>query len=147
MSDVKSDIKKYLDEAKMMQLATVRDDKPWVCNVWFASDNNLNIYWISSTTRRHSEEVKDNKHVAAAICMVREPSESDRGGVQLEGTASEVTNPIELAKALKLYVARGIFTLDQVKKFIADVTKPHKFYKITPQRIVFFDGSARELKF
>lgn len=144
LNSLKNDIKKYFAEAKMMQLATVRDNKPWICNVWFVSDKDLNIYWISSTTRRHSEEIKDNEHVAAAMCMVSDPSDTSKSGIQLEGVAHEVTNPVEMAKALKLYVARGIFTLDQVKKFMADVTKPHRFYKITPNRIVLFDPGKKE---
>ena len=145
MNSLKNDIKKYFAEAKMMQLATVRDNKPWICNVWFVSDKDLNIYWISSTTRRHSEEIKDNEHVAAAMCMVSDPSDTSKSGIQLEGVAHEVTNPVEMAKALKLYVARGIFTLDQVKKFMADVTKPHRFYKITPRRIIYSNPAPREL--
>ncbi len=138
------DIKKYLDEAKMMQLATANNNAPWICNVWFAADKDLAMYWISSSTRRHSQELNDNPLIAAAVCVVQHPDESNRGGLQIEGRASEVTNPLEIAKALKLYVARGIFTLDQIKKFMSDVTKPHKFYRITPSRIVFFDPSAKE---
>ena len=144
MSDIKNDIKKYLDEARMMQLATSRDNKPWVCNVWTAVDKDLTIYWISSTTRRHSQEIKDNQHVAAAFCLVNEPSETEKGALQLEGTAHEITNPLEIAKALKLYIARGIFTSDQVKKFMKSLDMPHKFYKLTPKRIVLFDGNSHE---
>ena len=143
--ELKRDIANYFDEAKMMQLATARDNKPWICNVWFASDKDLNIYWISSTTRRHSEELKDNDHVAAAMCQVSDPKDTAKGGIQLEGIAHEVTNPLEMAKALKLYVARGIFTLDQLKKFMADATKPHRFYKITPRRIIYSNPTPREL--
>jgi len=144
MSDVKNDIKNYLDEARMMQLATVRDNKPWVCNVWTAVDKDLTIYWISATTRRHSQEIKDNQHVAAAFCLVNEPKQTAKGALQLEGTAHEVTNPLEIAKALKLYVARGIFTSDQVKKFMKSLDMPHKFYKLAPTRIVLFDGNSHE---
>lgn len=129
MSGIKKDIEKYLEEARMMQLATARDNQPWVCNVWTAVDKDLNIYWISASTRRHSEEIKDNEHVAASFCLVREPSETARGALQLEGTAHEVKNALEIAKALKLYVARGIFTVDQVKKFMKSLDMPHKFYK------------------
>jgi nitroimidazol reductase NimA-like FMN-containing flavoprotein (pyridoxamine 5'-phosphate oxidase superfamily) len=141
---MKEDIKAYLDEAKMMQLATSRDNKPWICNVWSAVDKDLNIYWISATTRRHSGEIKDNEYVAASFCLVRDPSETSRGAIQLEGVAHEVTNPLEIAKALKLYVACGIFSLEQVKKFMADLKYPHRFYRIEPKRIVLFDGSAKE---
>lgn len=42
-------IKDYLTEAKLMQLVTSVDGQPWVCSVWFATDDELNIYWFSST--------------------------------------------------------------------------------------------------
>ncbi len=128
-----------------MHLATATNDgKPWVSNVWFAADDNFTIYWISSTTRRHSKEITENQKVAASICSVREPNESDMGGIQLEGVAVEVKNPLEIAKALKLYAARGIFTASQVKKFMADLQYPHRFYKITPSTIAYFGDTKEE---
>lgn len=143
-SKLHADIKKYLDEVKMMQLATGRDSRPWICNVWFAADDSLNIYWISSSTRRHSAEIADNDRVAAAMCVVQEPSQSDRGGIQLEGVARELKKPLEIARALKLYAARGIFSTAQVKKFMSDPRTPHKLYRIKPERIVYFDPSQKE---
>ncbi len=143
-SNVRQHILDYLGEAKMMQLATSDGKSPWVCNVWFASDAHMSIYWISSTKRRHSEELSRNPRVAASICIPREPSESDKGALQIEGIATEVTSPAELAKALKLYVSRGFFTLAQVKKFMANLDHPHRFYKITPERIVYFGKGSEE---
>lgn len=130
----------YLQEAKMMQLATVgADGRPWVCNVWFAVDKDLNVYWFSATTRRHSKEILQNSHVAAAICLPRGPEDASRGGIQLEGTAKVLTKPTEVAVAMKYYVGRKIFTASQVADFMKHVTKPHRFYKITPSSIVLFD--------
>jgi acyl-CoA reductase-like NAD-dependent aldehyde dehydrogenase len=48
-----------LKDIKLMQLATVRDKKPWMCNVWYVMDEDHNVYWISRETRRHSLEIKD----------------------------------------------------------------------------------------
>ncbi len=147
MNDTKEQIQAYLAEAKMMQLATATNDgKPWVCNVWFAADDAMNIYWISSTNRRHSQEIAKNSQVAASMCLVREPNESDKGALQVEGIAEQVTSPVEIAKALKLYAARGIFTAKQVKSFMADLEYPHKFYKIRPATISIFLGSKQEYK-
>lgn len=143
-SNLQENIREYLDEAKMMQLATARAEKPWVCNVWFASDKNMNIYWISSTNRRHSNELADNPYVAASVCMPSKPSESKQGALQIEGLAREVTKPAEMAKALKIYVARGFFSLSQVKKFMADVHRPHRFYVLEPSRIVHFGTGTQE---
>lgn len=130
-------IKEYLKEAKMMQLATVNNGKPWVCNVWFAVDNDLNIYWFSSTTRRHSIDVSKDPHVAAAICLPHTPSDPARG-IQLEGVAEMITDPKDMAKATRYYIGR-IFSVKQVKFYINSLEKPHKFYKITPNKFVLFD--------
>lgn len=142
---VKDKLTAYLAEAKMMQLATATlEGAPWVCNVWFVADKNLNLYWISATTRRHSLELQANPQVAASVCLVRDPSESNRGALQIEGTAAQVVSPLEVAKALKLYVAKGIFTGVQVKKSMADINAPHRFYKLTPTKIILFDGKKQE---
>lgn len=128
----------------MMQLATASPDgRPWICNVWFAADKDMNIYWISSTNRRHSIEIAANPRVAASICLVREPSESDRGALQIEGTAEQVTNPLEIARALKLYASRGIFSVKQVKSFMADLKYPHRFYRINPKTISLFQNGKQ----
>ena len=131
-------IKEYLKEAKMMQLATVSNGKPWVCNVWFAADKNFNIYWFSATNRRHSIEVAKDNHVAAAICLPQTSKDKPRG-IQLEGTAELVTKPTEVAIATKLFVGRK-FNLSQIKQFMALVDRPHRFYKIEPNSIVLFDA-------
>lgn len=62
-----------------MQLATSLDNQPWVCNVWFAADTKLNIYWFSSITRRHSDEVTKNQKVAGAIVLPQSPEDPSRG--------------------------------------------------------------------
>lgn len=144
VTDLKADISAYLDEAKMMQLATAAANKPWICNVWFVADENFTVYWISSTKRRHSEELENNSSVAASFCIPRQPSESNRGALQLEGTATRVVGFAEEAMALKLYVKRGFFSLEQVQKFMASPDNPHVFYRITPERIVYFSNGARE---
>lgn len=140
--DLKTAINSYLKSAKMMQLATASPDgHPWVCNVWFAADKDMNIYWISSTNRRHSIEIANNPHVAASICLVNQPSESDYGALQIEGIAEQVSKPLEMAKALKLYASRGIFSAKQVREFMADLEYPHRFYRLKPETISMFrDG-------
>lgn len=136
--DLKRLIREYLKEAKLMQLATAIDNQPWVCSVWFTADNDLNIYWISSTTRRHSGEVLKNKKVAAAIVLPQTPKDTPRG-LQLEGTAELLTDKKSISKAILLYSGR-IFTKTKIKQFMNDKKKPHRFYVIRPTRFVLFDA-------
>lgn len=130
-------IEDYLKEAKLMQLSTSVNNQSWTCSVWFAADEDLNIYWFSSTTRRHSKEVMKNPKVSAAIVLPHTPEDKARG-IQLQGKAKMLTDQKEIDKAISVYKDR-IFSIKTIKEFIASKEKPHKFYKIKPTQIVLFD--------
>ena|SRR3989344_559899 len=136
--EVEDLIKQYLSEAKMMQLATTSGGQPWVCTVWFAADQDLNIYWFSSTTRRHSGEVKNNPKVAAAIALPQSPQDPPRG-LQLQGDAEELNDNAKIAMAKSLFAGR-IFDEQTIDNLINHPEKPHKFYKIKPSLFVLFDA-------
>jgi uncharacterized protein YhbP (UPF0306 family) len=128
----------YLREARLMQLATSLDDQPWVCSVWFAADSDLNIYWFSSITRRHSKELLKNKKVAGAIALPQTPDDPPRG-LQFEGTAQVLEEKKDVDGAIALYEGR-IFPREKIKAFMEHRIKPHKFYKITVAKFVLFDA-------
>ncbi len=129
-------IANYLKEAKLMQLATSVNGQPWVCSVWFAADRNLNIYWFSSATRRHSEEVAENPKVAGAIALPQTPKDTPRG-VQFQGIAELLTRKTDIAKAVLAYAGR-VFTIDKIGDLIKN--KNHHFYRIKPTKFVLFDA-------
>lgn len=131
-------IEQYLKEAKLMQLATALDNQPWVCNVWFAADEDLNIYWFSSTNRRHSLEVMENQKVSAAMALPHTPKDSPRG-LQLQGIAQVLTEQTDIDKAISVYKDR-IFPIETIEELMKSVEKPHQFYKIKPTQFVLFDA-------
>ena len=131
-------IEDYLKEAKLMQLATSVGNQPWVCNVWFGFDEGLNIYWISSTTRRHSKEVAKNPKVAAAIVLSHNPEDTPRG-LHLEGKAEILTEQKDIDKAISVFAGR-IFPREKISEFMESKTHPHRFYKIKPTQFVLFDA-------
>lgn len=129
-------IKKYLPTKNVMQLATARDNQPWVCNVHYYTDEDLNFYWISEPGRRHSLELKDNPK-AAAVIKIHEntPEENYVIGISVEGTAEEVELDETIAAAYR-------DKLDKGETFVEDMRsgkKPYKFYKLTPKNFVLFD--------
>ncbi len=134
--DVRSLPTEYLESAKLMQLATSVMNNPWVCSVWFAADDELNIYWFSSTIRRHSDEVLVNESVAGAIALPQEPDNAPRG-VQFEGKAHKLLEAIEIEKAKSLFTGR-IFSLEKIDDLIAN--RSHCFYMIEPAQYVLFDA-------
>lgn len=136
--DTKTPIKDYLNQNKMMQLAVVIDGKPWVCNVWYATDEDLNIYWLSSTKVRHSRALLTDKNVAAAVWLHEEPTDMPVRGVQIEGTAEIMTDQAEIEKAIKYYSER-IFDIEQIRQFMASPYEPRRFYKLKPSKFIFID--------
>ncbi|MEK6848205.1 MAG: pyridoxamine 5'-phosphate oxidase family protein [Nanoarchaeota archaeon] len=130
-------IEDYLKRAKLMQLATSVNNQPWVCSVWFAADENMNIYWFSSNTRRHSKELLKNNKVAAAIVIPQTPKDIPRG-LQLQGTAEELIKEEDIAKAISAYEGI-IFERKTIDELMNDKKKPHKFYRIRPNQFVLFD--------
>lgn len=130
-------IEDYLKEAKLMQLATSADEQPWVCSVWFAVDSDLNIYFFSSETRRHSGEINKNNKVAGAMVLPQTPDDLPRG-LQFQGTVELLVEQEDINKAISVYGGR-IFPVEKIKEFMEDDETPHKFYKITPTQFVLFD--------
>jgi uncharacterized protein YhbP (UPF0306 family) len=132
-------VREYLKEAKLMQIATVKDGKPWVASVWYANDDKLNLYFISRKTRRHSLELKDNTNVAGTIVKPHTIGSGEKvRGLQFEGIASECTNAdLETASTLYLqkYPTAEKIPLETLRKpdFIA------AFYIIKPKMFVLFD--------
>lgn len=121
-----------------MQLATAVNNQPWVCSVWFAQDKDLNIYWFSSETRRHSKELLKNRKVAGVIVLPQTPKDPPRG-LQFQGIAELLTKQEDIDKAISVYAGR-IFSKEKIKEFMKSKAKPHKFYRIRPSQFVLFDA-------
>lgn len=147
--NLKKLIEKYLKEAKLMQLATVSGDQPWSCSLYYITDENLDLYWISTPDARHSKEIYKNKKVAASI-----PVKFDDltvVGLQVEGDSRLVENDNEIKKAIRIYTDKHNRGEDWYKDFIYGKNE-HKLYKIKPRLFVLFDkenfpdDSRKELK-
>lgn len=136
--DIKKLLHDHLQKARVMHLATVVNNKPWVCNIHFYVDDDFNFYWISTTARRHSQEIEKNPNAAITIKVHEDtPEEKYVIGVSAEGKA-ELLNDEETAKIGKLYSKK----LNKPATLIEDILSgknPHKFYRLKPANIVLFD--------
>lgn len=130
-------LKQYLQERHMMQVATVADDQPWCCTVYFVADDDQNLYWASLPTRRHSQEIKQHSKVAIAI-PVKFVKGEPVAGIQMSGTAEELLPSEDIRPVAKQYAAK--FARDEVwiEHFVAGGTQ-HRLYKFTPNTIALFD--------
>ena len=132
-------VKKYLARGRMMQIATVDGDQPWVCTVYYVEDEKQNLYWLSLPSRRHSREIAKHSKVAVAL-----PIKFDKNpiiGIQAEGTAGVVTEADEVAKVMKKYVQKYNAGKDFYENFVAGKNQ-HHLYKFTPSQYYLFDETS-----
>lgn len=47
----------FLASQQLLTIATADEDGPWICNVYFASDD-LTLYFLSMPEARHSVHIK-----------------------------------------------------------------------------------------
>ncbi len=135
--ELKKLIEDYLKKAKILQIATSKENQPWACTVYFAFDEQLNLYWISKSNRRHSEEIRNNNKVAGVIVLPHTPGDKVQG-IQLQGIAKELTDKTEAAVGMKYYAKRFGMKPERVKA-VLDGTDGHICYKISPSLCVLFD--------
>ncbi|MBP9816062.1 hypothetical protein KBD09_02385 [Candidatus Woesebacteria bacterium] len=133
--NVEQIIREYLPGIIHLSLATVRDNTPWVCEVHYAYDDELNLYFRSLTSRRHSQEIAINSKVAGNI--VKQHSLEDIPvGVYFEGTALMLDNEDEMAIACACIKE----ILGYKGNMIAEAKQDdgHKIYKITVENWYVF---------
>lgn len=135
--DIEQTIREYLPQVIHMSLATTAGNKPWVCEVHYAYDDELNLYFVSSVERRHSEEIRSNHHVAGNIVTQHFLNQKVRG-VYFEGTAKQLEDLEEMQHAYKTYTKRyaGSPQLAQV----AQAKGNARFYKVTVSDFYVLDG-------
>lgn len=129
-------VKKYLQSsAQTMQLATVHNGKPWIATVYFVADHDLNVYWLSWPSRRHSKHINEQANVAATVVI---KTDQPVIGVQMEGAATIVEDDTTVQNIMKLYVAKYNTGRGYYKAFVAGTNK-HQMYKLAPTAMSLFD--------
>jgi uncharacterized protein YhbP (UPF0306 family) len=138
MANIKQLANTYLQTARVMQLATCVNNQPWVCNIHFASDDDLNLYWVSDPTRRHSQEIVQNPKAAVTIKIHEDtPDEPYVIGISLEGQAT-LLNDEETKKVANLYISK----LNKAPTLLQEILEGknvRKFYRLKPSKLVIFD--------
>lgn len=130
----------YIDEflalGTVMQLATSRDNAPWISTLYFVADDQRNIYWLSLPGRRHSEEVVANPRVAIAIAIKQDLPVI---GIQAEGSVTIVEDASIVEKILASYVKKYDGAGKEFHQRFVEGKNKHQLYKLTPSSMVLFD--------
>lgn len=134
--DLRKLIIEYLGEARLMQVSTAKNNQPWTCSVYYAFDNDLNLYWISLPDTRHSQEIETNEKVSGTIVLPHVPGQKPRG-LQFQGIGKRATGE-EMQKAMGIYAER-MGMKDERKQNILEGNDGHAAYVIKPTQFVLFD--------
>lgn len=128
-------LQRYFSENKLMQLATIGDDgAPWLCNVYFVTDEDNNIYWTSARgKRRHSQEITENPKVAVTIVH----DDVNKQALQITGQAYEVSLD-DAARVDRLYSDK-YGDKDRLVEVMADLPEGRAYWVVKPDEIFFWD--------
>ncbi len=131
---------KYLKTQRLMSLATANKNNPWACTVYFAVDNDLNLYFVSAPAADHCRYLTKNKYVSCSIYDSQQKVNSKKVGLQLRGTVEVISKVSEIRKALELWNkanpgAEEYINYENMQKKV--ITS--KVYKIKPRVIKYFN--------
>lgn len=116
---------------------------PWISNIYFAFDSQMNIYWYSPKKSRHSNYIKDNPNIAISIFNSTAVGEEVKA-VYIKAKAQEVTNKNEILKSLIPYgekmLKTGFIPKENLKSFLKSYMNfqnisPLRMYKAIPYEI------------
>lgn len=131
-----------LENNHLLTLSTVdkKNNQPCCSTSYYVFDNDLNLYFWTSSNTLHSKNIKQNPKVAVNIFNSTQKWGSLLKGIQMFGTA-KIVNKKELLTGGALYLKRFPNVVTYIKK-ILDFHSPKlesKMYKITPIKIKLFD--------
>lgn len=100
--------KKVITYNEHMVVATAdTGGKPWVSPVFYAYDENFNLYWVSAKTALHSTNIRNNPRVAICIFGPASSEEADRlHGIYIDAEAQELTDEDEIRHAAHIMQQR-----------------------------------------
>ena len=125
--DIEAIVREYIDLTIHLSLATCIANKPWVCEVHFAYDPYLNLYFRSLRSRRHSQEIMQNPYVAGNIVKQHALGEYPHA-IYFEGAAALVTDDAERQRIFPQFAQRFGLARDILEE--ARLDSGHQFYKI-----------------
>lgn len=132
---MKEQVFDFLKDKRLMALASYNTEYPWICNVYFVTNDNLEFYFLSSPETIHIKQIKENDKVAFIVADSHQSPESDKRAVQAWGEAKVVNNMEELQWFLNKFTDNpSKYNAEEIIKGIGRIV-----YKITPKKMKLFD--------
>jgi len=145
-NDLRAVVLDYLAGHNTVSLATVGPEGPWAATVFYVN-LGADLYFLSEAKTRHCQNILASGRAAGTVNEDYRDWQEIKG-VQLEGQAGEVANPIEIARVLGAYLAKYPF----VRQFlsptsllqgvrIAGKTFDIRLWHLRPERLYYLDNA------
>jgi nitroimidazol reductase NimA-like FMN-containing flavoprotein (pyridoxamine 5'-phosphate oxidase superfamily) len=145
MTDLADLARRVIDANAYMALGTADEDgHPWVTPVWFASEDYVHFFWLSSPEARHSRNLEARREVAIAI-YDSTAAQGTQEAVYISGVAHELADG-ELERGLELFDRISQRDIQRAWQ-LSDVQPPSLFrlYRATAsEHFVLIRGSDPE---
>jgi len=139
--NVEKVIREYIDKSLHLSLATMSISGPWVCEVHFAYDDDLNLYFRSTKERRHCQEIATNPSVAGDI-VAQHSLEDSPHCISFEGKAELVEDESQFVELYGFFAQRQNVTEEIIEQ--AKTESGPSFYKIAVNNWYAFGGFENE---
>lgn len=124
----------YLGTQKLMTVAT-NGEFPWIASVYYTFDRNLNIYFLSSPTTLHVQQILQNPKVAVSIADSHQDIAKPKRGMQMSGVATQISGVNKIRHALLMWKSNlGVVDPSLTHKVVIG-----SMFMVTPNRIKLFD--------
>lgn len=135
-------VREKLNASQYVVLATQGQDGPWACPLYFAYDEQLNLYVLSQpSTSLHMKHVAANSAVACAVYDSSQQNMRAVAGVQIKGSA-HIVGPDEVQTAFDTYFAPTPTRTPPAAAFppqeYAQDDAMWRFVKIVPEEVWVF---------
>jgi uncharacterized protein YhbP (UPF0306 family) len=135
--DTRLIIRAFLETHSTLALATQSaDGSPQIAPLFYVSDDQLNLYWLSSPNSRHSVNLVARPAVSAAVY----PSvwqAADIVGLQIEGEARAIGDERVREQNLNLYLRKF-----QIPPEFDSIINASTLYVLTPHWMRWMDNSV-----
>ena len=129
----------YLKSQNLMALST-SGEYVSNCIVYYAIDNEFNLYFISEPDSEHCKNIPTNPHIACSIADTHQNVGDKKIGVQIKGTVQDVHGIDKLNTIIDLWNSTnpGIESVISINNFRNKIIKS-RAYKIQPLEFKFFN--------
>lgn len=137
-------VSKFLSDHIQMSCST-SGEFPWIFTAYYAVDQDLSLYFLTSPDTIHGQQLAENSKVAVAIADSPQNPAGKKAGLQISGICIQLVDEAEVRAGLDLWRATlKVESSDYTYEGMQEEKIHGRLYKITPKKLKFFNEAMQE---